>query len=410
MKRTPGGQISPHGGKLVNAFVPAEHKEEILRRAAELPSLHLTERQVSDLELIGMGGFSPLEGFMCRRDYESVLEDMRLSDGLPWTIPITLAVQEQDFSGIKEGSETALKEKTGRILATLHIQEIYAYDKHREAQLVYGTRDSKHPGVALLYAQGDTLLGGTVSVLNYPLVREFAEYRMEPLESRRLFLQRGWQTVVGFQTRNPIHRAHEYLHKCVMESHDGLFLHPVVGQTKDDDIPAAVRIKCYQEILKGYYPTDRVIFAVNPAFMRYAGPREAIFHAIIRKNYGCTHFIVGRDHAGVGNYYHTYDAHRIFSRFRPDELDIMPIFFDHAFYCSRCGTLASVKTCPHGEGASVTLSGTEVRRMLRENRELPHEFTRPEVAAVLVEWVRQTEKTVESGFYTESQRRAAGAS
>lgn len=360
---------------------------EWLQRFAHLPTVRLTWRQVSDVELLGNGGYTPLYGFLTRRDYLSVLEDMRLSDGTPWSIPITLAVSQETASAVKEDTPIGLTDPDGTPLAILQVRERFPYDKGQEAQNVYRTTDSAHPGVAALYAQGEVYLAGEVEVLQLPAHEDFPAYRLTPQQTRRQFAQRGWRHVVAFQTRNPIHRAHEYIIKCALEMVDGLLLHPIVGETKSDDIPAEVRMACYEVLLANYFPADRVLLAVNPAAMRYAGPREAIFHAIVRRNYGCTHFIVGRDHAGVGNYYGTYDAHHIFSHFQPGELGITPLFFDHTFYCLRCGGMASIKTCPHGQEARVNLSGTQVRRLLSEGKPLPPEFTRPEVAQVLMRHV-----------------------
>lgn len=360
-------------------------RNEWMERFHHLPIIRLTWRQVSDVELLGNGGYTPLYGFLTRRDYHSVLEDMRLSNGTPWSIPITLAVSQEVASAIKEDTPVGLIDPDGTPLAILHVRERFAYEKEREALCVYRTTDSAHPGVAALYAQGEVYLAGEVEVLQLPRHERFITYRLTPEQTRQQFAQRGWRTVVAFQTRNPIHRAHEYIIKCALETVDGLLLHPIVGETKSDDIPAEVRMACYEVLLAHYFPADRAVLAVNPAAMRYAGPREAIFHAIVRRNYGCTHFIVGRDHAGVGNYYGTYDAHHIFRHFAPGELGITPLFFEHTFYCSRCEGMASIKTCPHGADARLNLSGTQVRQLLSEGKPLPPEFTRPEVAQVLIQ-------------------------
>ena len=358
---------------------------EIFPRLRRLP---LTQRQVSDVELWGNGGYTPLTGFLTREDYTSVLNEMRLSDGTPWTIPITLAVPSEVAREVKEGEPVGLTDPEGVPLAVLLVRDRYTYDQEEEARTVYGTPDDAHPGVAALYAQPEVYLGGAVRVLRLPDHPRFARYCLTPQQTRALFQQRGWRTIVGFQTRNPIHRAHEYIIKCALEIVDGALVHPIVGETKSDDIPADVRMRCYEVLLENYFPADRVVLAINPAAMRYAGPREAIFHAIVRRNYGCTHFIVGRDHAGVGNYYGPYDAHRIFEHFAPEELGITPLFFDHTFYCRRCEGMASVKTCPHGEEDRVNLSGTQVRNLLRRGASLPPEFTRPEVAQVLLQFVQ----------------------
>jgi sulfate adenylyltransferase len=377
--------IKPHGGVLINREATGAERDDLIARAASLPTITLDERQISDLEMIAIGAFSPLEGFMTRADYTRVVEEMRLANGLPWSIPVTLAVPAAVAGEVVSGSEVALADGTGHLLAVMRVEETFDYDKKNEAEKVYRTADEAHPGVAAVYAQGDVLLGGPVTLVNHPRNPDFPEYRLTPAQVRAAFAERGWRTVVAFQTRNPIHRAHEYLNKCAMETVDGLLLHPIVGATKSDDVSAEVRMECYKAILENYYPADRVMLAVNPANMRYAGPREAIFHALIRKNYGCTHFIVGRDHAGVGSYYGTFDAHLIFREFEPGELGITPMFFDHAFFCKTCQGMASVKTCPHGKENHVFLSGTKVREMLVSGEMPPPEFSRPEVARILID-------------------------
>ncbi len=375
--------IAPHGVELINRIAPPEQKQEFLDKADFLPSVQLDERAVSDLEMIAIGAFSPLTGFMEQADYDRVVTDMRLANGLPWSIPITLSVDESIAHSLQEGGFVRLDDPTGKFIGVLQLTQKYHYDKTKEVTNVYGTDDAKHPGVQVVYNQGQVNLAGPIWLLQRHPHPQFPSYQIDPAQSRQMFKEKGWKTIVGFQTRNPIHRAHEYIQKCAMETVDGLFLHPLVGATKDDDIPADVRMRCYEIILEHYYPNDRVILAINPAAMRYAGPREAIFHAIIRKNYGCTHFIVGRDHAGVGDYYGTYDAQYIFDQFESAELGIVPMKFEHAFYCMRTQSMATTKTSPSSPNERVHLSGTKVREMLRRGELPPPEFSRPEVAAEL---------------------------
>jgi sulfate adenylyltransferase len=386
--------IAPHGGQLVDRTIPAEERDERLREAAELPKVSLGSRTVSDLQMISTGVFSPLEGFMLREEYEGVVEEMRLPDGLVWSLPVTLATDEETARTLKEGSEVALTNGNGEPVATMLLRERYRYDKEREAQIVYRTTDGEHPGVAALYKQGEVLLGGEVEFIRATDRGPFPGYYYEPGELRAAFVEKGWKRIVGFQTRNPVHRAHEYIQKSALETVDGLLLNPLVGETKSDDISAAVRMRSYEVILGRYYPKQRTVLAVFPAAMRYAGPREAIFHALCRKNYGCTHFIVGRDHAGVGSYYGTYDAQHIFEEFEPEELGITPLMFEHAFFCLNCGGMATTKTCPDDKDAHVFFSGTRVREMLSRSEYPPPEFSRPEVVEVLIEGLREEEKTI----------------
>jgi sulfate adenylyltransferase len=381
--------IAPHGGILVDRRAPDEDRRELVRDALRLPRVPLDARTLSDLQMIASGVFSPLEGFMLREDYESVVEDMRLASGLAWSMPVTLSVEEETARSLSEDTHVALADGTGEPVATMFLRERYPYDKEREARQVYRTTDREHPGVDYLYRQGDVLLGGEIDLLQSLDRGPFPGYYYEPHELRKLLAEKGWKKVVGFQTRNPVHRAHEYIQKSALETVDGLLLNPLVGETKSDDIPADVRMRSYEIILEQYYPTERTMLAVFPAAMRYAGPREAIFHAICRKNYGCTHFIVGRDHAGVGSYYGTYDAQHIFEEFDEDELGITPLFFEHAFFCLNCEGMATTKTCPHGKDAHVFFSGTKVREMLGRGEYPPPEFSRPEVVKVLIEGMRE---------------------
>jgi sulfate adenylyltransferase len=380
--------IAAHGGQLVNRIATPEQKQEFLSKAEFLPRVQLDERAVSDLEMIAIGGFSPLTGFMNQQDYDRVVTEMRLANGLVWSIPITLSVSEEEAASLQEGGLVRLDNPRGEYIGVLQLTQKYRYDKTREAINVYRTDEAKHPGVQVLYNQGAVNLAGDIWLLERSSHPLFPDYQIDPVASRQMFRDKGWKTIVGFQTRNPIHRAHEYIQKCALETVDGLFLHPLVGATKEDDIPADVRMRCYEILLEHYYPQDRVILAINPAAMRYAGPREAIFHALVRKNYGCTHFIVGRDHAGVGDYYGTYDAQYIFDEFEPGELGIVPMKFEHAFYCTRTKQMATTKTSPSRPEERVHLSGTKVREMLRRGELPPPEFSRPEVAAELARAMR----------------------
>ncbi|MGB0563364.1 MAG: sulfate adenylyltransferase [Spirulinaceae cyanobacterium] len=382
---TQSNLIAPHGGQLINRIATAAEKQEFLEQGDRLPQVQLDDRAFSDLVMIAIGGFSPLTGFMGQADYEAVVTDMHLANGTVWAIPVTLSVSEAVAEPLKEGSWVRLNDPTGRFVGVLELTQKYRYNKAHEASNVYRTDEEKHPGVKVVYDQGPINLAGPVWLLERDPHPLFPKYQIDPAVSRQQFAERGWRTVVGFQTRNPIHRAHEYIQKCALEIVDGLFLHPLVGATKSDDIPADVRMRCYEIMMEHYFPQDRVILAINPSAMRYAGPREAIFHALIRKNYGCTHFIVGRDHAGVGDYYGTYDAQEIFNEFDPVDLGIQPLKFEHAFYCKKTGQMATAKTSPSGPEDRLHLSGTKVRAMLREGKTPPPEFSRPEVAAELAQ-------------------------
>lgn len=381
--------IAAHGGKLVDRLASEDQRQAFLAQADGLPRVQLDQRALSDLVMIAIGGFSPIAGFMGQADYEPVVTDMHLANGLPWSVPVTLSVSEAIAAPLSLGSLVRLDDETGRFVGVLELTEKYHYDKQNEAKFVYGTEEDKHPGVAVVYAQGEVNLAGPVWLLERDPHPLFPTYQIDPAASRAQFRDRGWKTIVGFQTRNPIHRAHEYIIKCALETVDGLFLHPLVGATKSDDIPADVRMRCYEIMMENYFPTERVILAINPSAMRYAGPREAIFHALIRKNYGCTHFIVGRDHAGVGDYYGTYDAQKIFDQFEPEALGITPMKFEHAFYCTRTEGMATSKTSPSTPEERIHLSGTKVRALLRAGELPPPEFSRPKVAAELARAMHQ---------------------
>ncbi len=382
--------IEPHGGKLVNRVVDAEKVKTLLNEAKTLPKIKLSDRELCDLEMLAIGAFSPLTGFVTEEEFYTICNDMRLPNGLPWSIPITCTVKESQAANFTPGSRAALTDDCDRILAILNITGKYKHNKQLEAEKVYRTTDFKHPGVAIVMEEGDICLGGSVDVICPNYAPDFVEYRLTPAQTRNEFEKRGWNSVVAFQTRNPIHRAHEYITKVALETCDGLLIHPLVGKTKSDDIPADVRMKCYDVLMKGYYPPARVFLSVMPLAMRYAGPREAVLHSIIRKNYGCTHFIVGRDHAGVGTYYGTYDAQKIFDQVDPALLKIEPMKFEHSFYCKACGAMATTKTCGHDKAHHVILSGTKVREMLSAGQLPPPEFSRPEVAKILIDSYRNS--------------------
>lgn len=380
--------IKPHGGRLINRVLNETWKHKARESARDMPKIRLRQDTIVDIENIAKGVFSPLEGFLGEEDFEFVLNRKSLASGLPWTIPICLDVTKKEAEDLEASQDCALMDLTGRVSAILHLEEKYYYNKKELAQKVFLTQDTKHPGVAKIEKMGEILLGGKID-----LVKEqedpYHRYNLSPRETRVLFKEKGWQTIVAFQTRNPVHRAHEYIQKCALEIVDGLLLHPLVGETKPDDVPTHIRMKCYEAIICNYYNRDRTVLSVLPVNMRYAGPREAIFHSLIRKNYGCTHFIVGRDHAGVGNYYGTYDAHYIFDEFDPSAIGIQPLFFEHAFYCRKCDGMASAKTCPHPSEDHLFLSGTKVRQMLMRGESPPKEFTRPEVAHILIDGLKE---------------------
>ncbi len=375
--------IPAHGGRLINRLATGAARDALLARAKSAPRLALNARELADLEMLAIGAMSPLEGFMGSADLGSVVKHSRLANGVLWPLPVTLSAKGDKLP--KVGTDLALHDESGRLLGLLELQEVYAFDKNEEAQGCLGTTDKAHPGVQYLDSIGSHYLAGPIWLLDMPQHGFADEYRLTPRETRVLFKAKGWKTIVAFQTRNPIHRAHEYLTKCALEIVDGLLIHPLVGETKSDDVPAKVRMECYEALLKDYYPKARVALAVYPQAMRYAGPREALFHALIRKNYGCTHFIVGRDHAGVGSYYGTYDAQTYVTSFDAAELGIAPLLFEHTFWDKRAGAMASDKTsAARGNDEKVFLSGTKVREMLTNGIRPPVEFTRPEVADILI--------------------------
>ncbi len=382
--------IAPHGGKLIDRFT--KQPDALRQKAAALPKITLSAKQACDLEMIAIGAFSPLTGFVNRADFESICKTMHLADGAVWPIPITLAVDEETKSQLSEGGQAALHHTDGTLLAVIQIEQIYPHDKKLEIPNVFGTEDPEHPGVKAVLEEGDWCVGGPIEVITVTPGKEpgeqFTEYRLTPAQTRAAFQEKGWKTVSAFQTRNPIHRAHEYLCKCAQEITDGLLIHPLVGETKPGDIPAEVRMECYRTIIEHYFHPDHTLLTVMPAAMRYAGPREAIQHALTRQNYGISHFIVGRDHAGVGDYYGTYDAQNIFDEFDDGEIQVEILKFEHAAWSHRAQGMVSGKTFPKIKGDQVFLSGTKVRELLSQGKRPPAEFSRPEVADVLIQWAQ----------------------
>ena len=377
--------IEPHGGRLVKAIAEGEKGKELLEKAENLYTLEVPFRYLSDCEMIAIGGYSPLSGFMTKDEVMSVLENVALTDGTVWAIPVVLPISRKVASEISVGDKVVLTEG-GKPIAIVKVSEKYTLDKEYYCEKVFKTTDINHPGVRWFMESGDVFLAGDVVLLNRPRREVDEKYYLDPEDTRKEFERRGWKRIVAFQTRNPIHRAHEYLIKCALEAVDGALIHPLVGETKADDIPAAIRMKCYEVLIGNYFNKERVLLSVLPASMRYAGPREAVHHMITRKNYGCTHMIIGRDHAGVGNYYGTYEAQEFVDKF-VDRLGIEPVKFEHAFYCTVCESMATAKTCPHPKEKHVLLSGTKVREMLKIGKKPPKEFTRPEIANVLVRFL-----------------------
>ncbi|NIQ16597.1 MAG: sulfate adenylyltransferase [Candidatus Dadabacteria bacterium] len=378
--------ISPHGGKLINRVAEGKRKSELETKGKKLQKIVIGDWFVSDCEMIAIGGFSPLKGFMDKETVESVIDRLEIPGGLIWSIPIVLPVKDSEGEKVNEKSKIALQDRHNRLIAIMNVSQKFTLDKKSYCKNVYKTTDPDHPGVKTIIDAGNIFIAGDIELVNRP-VRENIDssYFLDPLKTREEFSKRGWNKIVAFQTRNPIHRAHEYLIKCAMEPSDGILIHPLVGETKADDIPAEVRMKCYEVLIDNYFNKNKTMLSVLPTAMRYAGPREAVHHMIMRKNYGCTHIIIGRDHAGVGDYYGTYEAQEFVDRFA-DRLEINPIKFEHSFYCKKCGNMASMKTCPHQTHDHLHLSGTKVRSLLKEGKSLPIEFSRPEVAMVLTNW------------------------
>ncbi len=381
--------IRPHGGVLIQKVPSGEERLELFRKAETLKKLPISSRYASHLEMIAIGGYSPLKGFMTREEALGVIRYMHLPGKVLWSIPILLPYKTEyktDLS-LKIGEEIALVSESGGILGIMLVEDIFDLNLDEYLFQVFKTKDEAHPGVKRVLMDGNVFIGGEViALLNRPKRNGISEvYFQDPIEVRKRFISKGWRTIVAFQTRNPIHRAHEYLIKSALEWADGAFIHPLVGETKPDDVPPDVRMRCYEVLIENYFNKDRVHLSVLPAPMHYAGPREAVHHMIMRKNYGATHMIIGRDHAGVGNYYGTYEAQEFVEEFK-DELEIQPVKFEHAFYCKKCEGMATSKTCPHGKEHHVYLSGTKVREMLKRGERPPKEFSRPEVVEVLLSW------------------------
>ena len=377
--------IAPHGGTLVNRLLEGADAEALAAKAESLPVITLNSREVSDFEMIATGAMSPLEGFMGQADYEGVCDNMHLASGAAGPLPVVLETKgDDDGSAFEVGAEVALKTEDGALLGVMTISDKWNPDKRAELEKCF-KGDDEHPAWGYLQSIGNTYIGGTFQAITLPAYDKHNEFRLTPAQTRAAFAEKGWDTIAAFQTRNPIHRAHEYLTKVALEQTDGLLIHPLVGDTKADDIPSDVRMKCYHAILSKYYPLDRTMLAVYPQAMRYGGPREALLHALCRQNYGITHIIIGRDHAGVGSYYGTFDAQAIFDEFKEGEIGINTLRFEHSFYCKLTGGMATTKSSPAGPEDKIFLSGTKVRDMLSNGERPPAEFSRPEVADILIE-------------------------
>lgn len=380
--------VNPHGGgELKPLLLAGAALEQEQTRAAALPQVRVSSREAGDLVMMGIGGFTPLTGFMTHADWSGVCDGMKTASGLFWPIPITLSTDTPSAASIKEGQDIALVTDDGEIMATMQVTEKYTIDKAHECMTVFKTTDDEHPGVQMVMGQGDVNLAGPIKVLSlggFP--EKYPGIFLTPAETRELFTSKGWSTVAAFQTRNPMHRSHEYLAKIAVEICDGVLVHSLLGKLKPGDIPAEVRVRAIDTLMENYFVQDTVVQAGYPLDMRYAGPREALLHALFRQNYGCSHLIVGRDHAGVGDYYGPFDAHHIFDEIPADALETQPLKIDWTFWCDKCEGMSSMKTCPHSAEDRLMLSGTKLRKALSEGTEVPHNFSRPEVLAILREY------------------------
>jgi sulfate adenylyltransferase len=384
--------IAPHGGELIDRRLQESDAQAKIEAMQGTRRVTGDRRILTDLYLIAVGALSPLTGFMDRTTYQYVVDEMHLPSGDVFSVPVTLPVDKAQWDQIAEGDDVMIDDEHGKEHAVLTVSEKFERDVRREARNVYRTEDENHPGVKAVYDGGPYCLAGDIAYVNTRPDLMFQEHNLTPAQTRAFFAEKGWKRIVAFQTRNPIHRAHEYIIKCGLEITDGALIHPLVGPTKKGDIPPEVRMECYKTLIDNYFVKERVLLGVLPAAMRYAGPREAIFHAIMRKNYGCTHFIVGRDHAGVGDYYGTYDAQKIFDEIDLDRFGMEPLMFEHAFYCKLTKEMATGKTSPAGKDDKIFLSGTKVREMLKNGELPPEEFSRPEVAKILMEWAQREAK------------------